>query len=623
MNKTIQLYTDTNKTKKGYPITTPDRVVYENGKSVKDQIKSSVKFDVIGESIDVPEINGGNAELVEKVDTIEEQMDKKINYLSPELFGAKGDGTTDDTIALKKLFIVSNSDTKIILGKNKIYKSTQKIDFGVVDSIEIDGNGSLIEFHVDDKCSNFNIGSTSPYKSITLAEPITIDVGESKISLNSTDISDVKTGDIALLVSNTINGYSNTEIIEIVGVRNSTMSITSFIDEPILIKEIRFFKVSNNITIKNLNIKSNSANAITLQLTHCKNIKIENCEVIGNKSRVGFLVKEGLYGEFLNNSAKGYYDYNNVDNRTGYGFDINGNNIYLLNCNTKNCKHHVTVSTKTHKCHNVIYDNFKIHANDSDCPICWALADFHGNAIDCKFINGTVNVSKDFIINNNKVFDTAFGIRGKRCGVENCTIIVPKNIKNYYCVNFYEYANSGNYFRNNTVIGNPCSILVSTSSAFFNSEVGYPSTNNIDITNNKGISEILIGDLTKSLLKNIDVISNHCKGSIKCVGCSQNVLIDRNKIDTSHIQDYHINIIPHYKNLDDNVGNNIVVSNNIVTHGNSNGRMVSNNSVAPIMIIGNTFYSKGSAQLYKEENYGALVLTINNTKYNGETFITV
>lgn len=59
MNKTIQLYTDTNKTKKGYPITTPDRVVYENGKSVKDQIKSSVKFDVIGESIDVPEIDGG------------------------------------------------------------------------------------------------------------------------------------------------------------------------------------------------------------------------------------------------------------------------------------------------------------------------------------------------------------------------------------------------------------------------------------------------------------------------------------------------------------------------------------------------------------------------------------
>lgn len=38
MDKTVQLYIDKNRTIKGYPITSPERVVDENGKSVKEQL---------------------------------------------------------------------------------------------------------------------------------------------------------------------------------------------------------------------------------------------------------------------------------------------------------------------------------------------------------------------------------------------------------------------------------------------------------------------------------------------------------------------------------------------------------------------------------------------------------
>ena len=38
MDKTVQLYIDKNRTIKGYPITSPERVIDENGKSVKEQL---------------------------------------------------------------------------------------------------------------------------------------------------------------------------------------------------------------------------------------------------------------------------------------------------------------------------------------------------------------------------------------------------------------------------------------------------------------------------------------------------------------------------------------------------------------------------------------------------------
>ena len=558
-----------------------------------------------------------NSKLDNDIELINSQLDTKVNYLSPEMFGAKGDGVADDTNALKSLFNSNISDSKIILGKNKIYKSTQKIDCGAINNVEINGNGSQIVFYVNDECINFNIGELNNYKSLTITSPITVNIGDYNISLSSYDVSDVKIGDIAVLKGSVINGYTNAEIIEVTSVSNNVIGFKSFIDEKIDVSSIVFYKSSNNISVKNLQVKSTSPNAITIQFSQCKNLKVENCKVEGNGSRIGFIAQRCLYGEFLNNESINYYDKNIVDNRTGYGFAIEANNFYMLNCHTKNCKHHLTVATKSHKCHNVIFDNFKINANDSDCPVFWALADFHGNAIDCKFINGSISVSKDYKINNKSWYDCAFGIRGKRCSVENCTIIIPNNLENFHCACFYENAIEGGSFKNNTIIGKESKLMV-RSSAFTTTEM--VTISDFYITGNKGLGDIQIGDLTNTLLLNINILNNKCKGIIKCVGCSQNIIIDKNIIDTTHISDYHIDIQPHYKNLADKTGFNIVVSNNVTNHGEQNGRMVSNNSIAPIQVINNTFYSTGIAQIYKDDTYGELVQTLNNFKYDGSTF---
>lgn len=78
MNNTIQLYMDEKQEIKGYPITSPDRVIDENGVNIKEQL-----------------------------DTIQ----NKENWVSVLDFGAKCDGITDDSDALQNAINTINTHT--------------------------------------------------------------------------------------------------------------------------------------------------------------------------------------------------------------------------------------------------------------------------------------------------------------------------------------------------------------------------------------------------------------------------------------------------------------------------------------------------------------------------------
>lgn len=79
MNNTIQLYTDDEKQSKGYPVTTPDRVVYENGKTVKDKLKNNVKYDVVGQAT-APSLNLGydDREIKKQINAITSNRNKLV-----------------------------------------------------------------------------------------------------------------------------------------------------------------------------------------------------------------------------------------------------------------------------------------------------------------------------------------------------------------------------------------------------------------------------------------------------------------------------------------------------------------------------------------------------------------
>ena len=118
MDNTIQLYTDEERTVKGYPITSPDRVIDEDGVSIKKQI-----------------------------DDISEQLDNIA--INVKMYGAKGDGITDDTVAFQNALKVGGN-IFIPAGTYKITKellitssNTKIFGYGINKSIlKYEGRGT-------------------------------------------------------------------------------------------------------------------------------------------------------------------------------------------------------------------------------------------------------------------------------------------------------------------------------------------------------------------------------------------------------------------------------------------------------------------------------------------------
>lgn len=80
MNNTIQLYIDDDKEIKGYPLTSPDRVVDENGKSVQQEIKKiNGQLDEKANKRDIAKISSGTPLFV---DSVEDMFDNTKNYVN-------------------------------------------------------------------------------------------------------------------------------------------------------------------------------------------------------------------------------------------------------------------------------------------------------------------------------------------------------------------------------------------------------------------------------------------------------------------------------------------------------------------------------------------------------------
>ena len=140
MDNTIQLYVDKKKEKKGYPITSPDRVIDENGVNIKEKLKRSVTFKVVGEGTTVPPINGGGSdyddteirELINETNTSLENLESEVNelkegninidltnYVTPQMFGAKADGVTDDTNAINQAIEYAGNNGVVYIPEGK------------------------------------------------------------------------------------------------------------------------------------------------------------------------------------------------------------------------------------------------------------------------------------------------------------------------------------------------------------------------------------------------------------------------------------------------------------------------------------------------------------------------
>lgn len=89
-----------------------------------------------------------------------EKIDLKLlnkiynNYVTPEMFGAKGDGTTDDTVALQQMFTQAGKNNQAIkLGSGKTYVISNTLRYDV-NRANFDGNFATIK--VSNNCKKQN-----------------------------------------------------------------------------------------------------------------------------------------------------------------------------------------------------------------------------------------------------------------------------------------------------------------------------------------------------------------------------------------------------------------------------------------------------------------------------------
>lgn len=132
MKNTIQLYTDESKTVKGYPITSPDRVLYGDGKSIKDKLKKTVRFDVVGEGETTPPIEGELDKIKESVENINEQLDNKADksFVLSNEFNELQDGINNNIHDINEFVFLE-----------KEYPLTDSLN--ILRNVKLKGNGSI------------------------------------------------------------------------------------------------------------------------------------------------------------------------------------------------------------------------------------------------------------------------------------------------------------------------------------------------------------------------------------------------------------------------------------------------------------------------------------------------
>ena len=145
-------------------------------------------------------IDNNKTELDENINTINSQLDNKAIYVTPEMFGAKGDGITDDT----QSFVQALETSKIFeLKQEKVYRITQPIN--VPNNRILNLNNALILMDYDttkphDGRNNHGVFTIRGVLKNTY--PIDLDIEHLTIDkgyVNISDINDLKVGDYVIV----------------------------------------------------------------------------------------------------------------------------------------------------------------------------------------------------------------------------------------------------------------------------------------------------------------------------------------------------------------------------------------------------------------------------------------
>lgn len=293
------------------------------------------------------------------------------NTINPKWFGAKLDGTTDDTTPIQNSLDLSSEKTLVLSGNAKI---TNTLTF-TGSNLTIEGNGHTIS-HITNQSTTLDIhGSTNTY--VTNAE---ITSNSTTIPLGST--SGLAKGDVLYIVAHASDSlwskersyYVKGEFVEIDSVVTGVSIITTSPVVDSYISGATATRINNRgIKIKNLNfVRANNLACLTLY--NIADVDIDNCNISGANER-GMYIYNAYNVQIKNSNIKGKYY---TGSGTSYGLVIAScQNVNIIGGSYFAGRHGITLGgtfpVRYINISNVIVDNSVQSSSNA------AALDFHSN----------------------------------------------------------------------------------------------------------------------------------------------------------------------------------------------------------------------------------------------------
>jgi hypothetical protein len=344
------------------------------------------------------------------------------DFITPEMFGAKGDGITDDRAALQACLDVPNA--RYVFRKDAIYAVSNEVFIKNTNS-QIDGNNATIKA---------KLSSTFPANSFLMRTGNRIEIHSNTavaISIKDGSAEFVYAGaDTALHVGEIVRieggvSYSNSQLAnqtynyghmsQIKSITGNVVTLTDPAIEPFTGSKLYVYRSLDRIEISNLNFDHGTSSVFgSLHLAYCTNSKIEGGNYRGNGlGQLGVLIDANINTLVQRLDIDGYSNLVG-DSPIGYGIGLIGHNVTAFKNRISDCKHALATSDRRYMSTGLIMDSnicYGLKVLGNTAPL-----DYHGNArgkainntiysfnaIGAQFRDGGIDVIDNTIIINNQ-----------------------------------------------------------------------------------------------------------------------------------------------------------------------------------------------------------------------------
>lgn len=364
-----------------------------------------------------------------------------LKISTPEMFGAKGDGMSDDRAAIQACLDAKAS--KYIFKPGAIYRIGSPVEIKY-SGTEIEGNNATLKpastFAPDSAMLLVTGNTTAKYTS-----PVEISLKKGLATLLLPNASDIlRVGDIVRFeggvkynVDNAVYKYGH--LAQIQAVSGQTITLTQAPVESFPVNRIYTYSSLKNIKVRNLNVDLDS-NAVYggVALSYCVNSMIRGGKYEGSGTGQTAIRIDQCFNSEVSKTTIANFSKLQGSGPTAYGIAIHGHNIVVRQNQISNCKHALTTSDRRYMSTQLVFQGNVCRGLPIDHNT--APLDFHANARG----KAVSNMVYSFSVIGMQVRDGGIDLIGNTVHVD------WKGRSEVLCgIFFYE-----NYFGDNKIVNN-------------------------------------------------------------------------------------------------------------------------------------------------------------------------